>query len=51
MLHVFPSTSAHTSAWDNATAIVAAAALVFRTRRRLTLRLLRLRDEVANFDE
>jgi hypothetical protein len=51
VLDSFPSPSAHTSAWDNATAIVTAAALMFQTRRRLTLRLQHQRTEIDEDDD
>ena len=51
MLDSFPSPNAHTSAWDNATAIVTAAALMFQTRRRLTLRLQHQRTEIDEDDD
>ena len=51
MLDSFPSPSAHTSAWDNATAIVTAAALMFQTRRRLTLRFQHQRTEIDEDDD
>ena len=51
MFNSFPSPVADTSAWDNATAIVTAAALMFQPRRRLTLRLQHQRTEIDEDDD